>query len=114
MGAVLVHELIHSALPDDVQHDGPYKAAHRALGLIDKPTTCVPGAALKIELAALVKKLGPYPHSKIKTGVRRTKVQTTRLLKAACPECGYTVRVTAKWVAVGLPTCPCGELMETV
>jgi hypothetical protein len=27
------------------------------------------------------------------------------LLKAYCEKCGYTVRVTSKWLAVGLPAC---------
>lgn len=36
----------------------------------------------------------------------RPKTQTTRLRKACCEECGYTVRVTAKWLEVGLPHCP--------
>lgn len=30
----------------------------------------------------------------------------TYLRKVACPECGYTIRVTGKWVARGLPDCP--------
>jgi hypothetical protein len=34
------------------------------------------------------------------------KKQTGRLLKACCAECGYTVRVTAKWLEVGPPHCP--------
>lgn len=32
--------------------------------------------------------------------------QTTRLLKAACNECGYTVRVTQRWLDIGPPHCP--------
>jgi hypothetical protein len=33
---------------------------------------------------------------------------STRLLKAECEECGYTVRVTKKWLeAKGAPICPC-------
>jgi hypothetical protein len=28
------------------------------------------------------------------------------MLKAFCPSCGYTVRLTSKWAALGLPTCP--------
>lgn len=36
----------------------------------------------------------------------RPKPQTGRLRKACCSECGYTVRVTAKWVEVGPPHCP--------
>ncbi len=32
--------------------------------------------------------------------------QTTRLLKVACEDCGYTARVTQKWIDIGLPHCP--------
>jgi ssDNA-binding Zn-finger/Zn-ribbon topoisomerase 1 len=42
----------------------------------------------------------------------KTSKAGTRLLKAECPECGYTVRVTQKWIDVGMPTCPCGQKME--
>lgn len=37
--------------------------------------------------------------------------QGTRLLKIECPECGYVVRTTQKWLDVGLPVCPCGSEM---
>ena len=34
-------------------------------------------------------------------------------IKAECPECGYIIRVTQKWIDdAGLPTCPCGEKFE--
>jgi hypothetical protein len=33
------------------------------------------------------------------------------MLRLECPACGYTCRTTAKWIEVGLPTCPCGEEM---
>lgn len=36
----------------------------------------------------------------------------TRLLKAHCPDCGYIVRVTRRWIAEGYPICPCGSEME--
>jgi hypothetical protein len=48
--------------------------------------------------------LGAYPHAPILTGTKKT--QSTRMLKATCPTCGYTVRLSAKWAALGLPTCP--------
>lgn len=32
--------------------------------------------------------------------------QSTRLKKCECEECGYTVRVTQKWLDVGAPHCP--------
>jgi len=33
--------------------------------------------------------------------------QTTRLVKCVCPDCGYTIRVTRKWLDTGLPYCAC-------
>ena len=36
----------------------------------------------------------------------RPKKQSARMLKAECPECGYTIRLTKKWADVGLPSCP--------
>lgn len=36
----------------------------------------------------------------------RPPKQTTRLKKAECSQCGYTVRVTSKWLEVGPPGCP--------
>lgn len=38
--------------------------------------------------------------------------QTTRMKKCMCPKCGYTARIAAKWIQVGLPTCPCGTELE--
>lgn len=40
------------------------------------------------------------------------KKQTTRLKKAECGLCGYTVRVTQKWLEVGPPHCPKHGAME--
>lgn len=47
--------------------------------------------------------LGPYPHAEIQAGTK--KVQTTRMLKLTCPQCGYIVRTTARWLSTGVPTC---------
>lgn len=64
----------------------------------------------------ILKALGPYPHAKIKSNVRTKHSQpgqTTRLLKAVCPDCGYTIRLSAKWAQTGLPVCgPCGHEFE--
>lgn len=32
--------------------------------------------------------------------------QATKLLKVACAKCGYTVRVTERWLKHGFPICP--------
>ena len=114
VGGTLVHELAHAAVesqhPDKhVGHGAAFKAAMGPLGMTGKATATTEGAELKRELEANVNKIGPYPHAAMKLNLR-AKVQGTRLLKASCPECGYVVRVTAKWVEVGLPVCPTCEL----
>jgi uncharacterized Zn finger protein (UPF0148 family) len=48
--------------------------------------------------------LGAYPHGELSYSDR--KVQGTRMIKASCPHCGYTVRLTNKWLTFGLPICP--------
>lgn len=40
------------------------------------------------------------------TPITTTFKQTTRLLKCQCDICGYTVRVTRKWLDIGAPHCP--------
>jgi hypothetical protein len=54
-----------------------------------------PGAVMNIAAVSTAKEKGPG----------------SRLVKCNCPDCGYTIRTTAKWLAIGLPTCPCGEEM---
>lgn len=56
---------------------------------------------------AMLADLGAYPHAPILTGAK--KVQTTRMLKAVCPTCGYTFRVSQKWADKGMPTCMDGD-----
>lgn len=43
---------------------------------------------------------------KVDAVAQEKKTQSTRLLKAACSSCGYTVRVTKRWADKGLPPCP--------
>ena len=108
---VVEHELIHAA--GFMGHGADFKRVAVALGLTGKMTATVPTDAHRDALAVLVGELGPYPHATL-TPADGDKKQSTRLLKVQCPdeECGYTVRVTAKWLEVGFPTCPCGSVME--
>lgn len=60
------------------------------------------------DYAGLLADLGDYPHAALALPTKA--VQATRMLKACCPQCGYTVRLTQKWVSKGLPICgTCGE-----
>lgn len=123
-GEVLIHELAHAEnftldIKDCVNnvHNKKFKAMAEQLGLIVKPrdkrygfgfTDLGPGAKdflAKIKFNAELFKMNRLePLNAAKAG--------TRLLKCQCPSCEYTVRITQKWIDVGLPTCPCGEEME--
>jgi hypothetical protein len=110
---VLAHELIHAATPG-AGHKGAFAKVARAFGLAGKLTATTVPAALGDQLLRATAALGPYPHPAFDPSNRPTKKQGTRMLKIECPECGYTVRSTAKWIEVGLPTCVCGAEMVAV
>lgn len=115
--AILLHELDHSV--GNFGHRGAFAKLAGKLGLTAPWKTATPSAPLAEKLAALAVKLGPFPHSRVNpghglagTGPARPPVQSTRMLKLSCPDCGYTVRTTAKWIAVGLPSCPDGDELQ--
>jgi len=115
---VLVHELCH-ATDGAMNHGVAFQKVARDMRLIPCGTgkqawkstkgSSVFATAYEPILAAL----GDYAHAELVPGAE-TKVQPTRMLKLCCPSCGYTVRTTAKWVAAGLPTCPCGDTLTNV
>lgn len=104
----VVHELVHPIAGAKAGHRAPFKRIAVDVGLTGPMTATTAGPELTKRLNTLSKKLGKYPHGKI-TASPSLKKQSTRLLKAECPSCGYVVRITQKWVDYGLPTCPCGE-----
>lgn len=62
------------------------------------------GAMTDMRWLPIIEAAGDYPHAALLVGEKPT--QSTRMLKACCPDCGYTVRLTAKWARLGLPECP--------
>lgn len=110
---VLVHELCHAATPG-AGHKGRFAKAARALGLAGQLTATNASPELAQRLNAVLPTLGPMPHAALDPLTLAAKKQPTRLLKAQCSGCGYTIRVTQKWIDAGLPTCTtCGCLFET-
>jgi hypothetical protein len=105
---VLGHELVHSAVGTSAGHKAPFVRGVRALGLDGKATATIPGPRFRELMDPIVAKLGPFPHAALNYLGARTgpKKQGTRMLKASCEECGYTVRLTRKWLDVGPPGCP--------
>lgn len=104
--ATLVHEMVHASVGCAAKHGPKFKAAMKKVGLTGKPTATVADEAMVDYLGLILMQLGTYPHSPLKF-VRERKVQTTRMMKAQCDTCEYTVRLTRKWADVGVPVCPC-------
>ena len=110
---VLVHELCH-ATAGAMNHGVNFQRVAASMGL----KACGAGkeswkatkgdANFLPSYQAMIDGLGPYPHAALSFADAR-KTQGTRMLKACCPSCGYTVRLTQKWADQGLPTCPCGD-----
>jgi hypothetical protein len=108
---VLVHELCHAADRCQHGHRAPFPRYARSVGLVGPWTETTAGPGLAALLAGIVEDLGPFPHAALRDArTTEPKKQGTRMLKCACPACGYTVRTTAKWLEVGLPICPVDEL----
>lgn len=110
--ATLVHEACHAAVGVEAKHGSAFRKVAKALGLTGKMTETKAGDELVERLKLLVEKHGEFPHAELKHS-NAPKKQTTRLRPVECPECGYLCRVTAKWLRVGLPVCPCGTEMRS-
>jgi hypothetical protein len=107
---VTAHEYGHHAVGVEAGHGPKFKAFCRAVGLEGKATQALPGAALNEWLRdEVLPMLGAYPHSAVDPSQR--KKQGTRMIKLVCPETGYTVRTTKKWLDLGLPISPAGHEM---
>jgi hypothetical protein len=120
----LRHELVHAA--GRRGHGKEFKALAVVMGLTGPMTATIasPEAAGLHQLDA-AGAAGPVPARRHHRAGRdpgpptepgdkpiilrpddRPKKQSTRMLKAECPECGYTIRLTKRWADVGLPDCP--------
>lgn len=106
----LAHELVHAAIDPHGGHNGKFITASKAVGLTKgKPTQAGAGDDLLALLTDVAARLGKYPHAALSPNDGPPK-QSTRLLKVVCQDCGYTARVTRKWLDdVGAPLCPCNK-----
>lgn len=100
----LVHEAVHAAVGNEHGHKAPFKRVAVLAGLQGKMTATVPSASLCEIMQGWYVELGAYPHGALNMADR--KKAGTRLIKCECAQCGYVVRTTAKWIAVGPPLCP--------
>jgi len=104
----LTHELVHAAVGCSEGHKGQFRKTALALGLEGRMKSARAGEVLRLKLEQIVKSLGKFPHAALNldgTVSSGPKRQSTRMKKCICQECGYTVRVTQKWLEVGTPFC---------
>lgn len=109
----LLHEMIHATVGLKHKHRGPFKKLALAVGLVGPMTATVPGKKLKVDIKRWIAALPEFPGAPMKDLANAPK-QTTRMIKCACPECGYTVRTTARWLEIGAPICPEHSSMEVM
>jgi hypothetical protein len=111
---VLAHELVHATVGVEAGHKGPFKQCAETIGLTGKMTATVAGPEFDDWAGKAVRQIGTFPGGGLVDGWR--KKQSTRLLKCECPDCGYTARITRKWIAeAGAPLCPTdGDELEVV
>lgn len=103
--ATVVHEIIHATIGCEAGHGPKFVKTMKRVGLAGKATATVAGPDLLPLIERVGGELGAYPHVKLSLKLERKK-QTTRMRKCECLACGYTVRLTQKWIDIGFPICP--------
>lgn len=123
----MLHETAHAIAGCGVQHHAiVYGVVAEKLDLTRSgmdgkgtrwPDEACPSLKLQDTWRVAMEKWEPYPHAVLlppppstaggtgSYGQGKGERQSTRLLKASCATCGYTVRVTMKWASRGLPIC---------
>ena len=104
VAGVLAHELVHAVVGNENGHNKVFKKCAVAIGLEGKMTATTESEAFKQRVQPMIDKLGEYPHASLSLNNR--KKQSTRMIKTSCPSCGYTARLSQKWIEVGTPICP--------
>lgn len=109
--ATLLHELVHASDNNLSGHKGEFARVAKAMGLEGKMTATHAGLTLCYALQSVWVKLGDYPHAKLDP-TEASKPQTTRMLKIEAQCCGFIARASRKALALGMPSCACGNEME--
>jgi hypothetical protein len=113
VAATLVHEIVHCIVGIPAKHGKLFRDCAVAVGLEGKMTATKAGDDLTLRLHDFASQIGDYPHASLDSSISDAPPkQTTRMILIRCPDCGYQVRTTRKWIEIGIPTCPCGTKME--
>lgn len=110
---VHLHELIHAAVGTDQKHSGNFKVVARQVGLVGKLTATYvqSDSPLHLELAAIHKTLGNYPHKKMKKSAKKTSGQPwMRLVSQSDDTYKINIKVSV-FEEAGAPVDPWGDEM---
>lgn len=114
--AVVLARLIHglcAATAGASKHGPAFVRIASGLGLIADGKTANPWTRTKAGPSFfprdLLESLGLYPHAKVNPYLKAK--QSARMILAKCPQCGYAVRLTNRWIyaadgSLNLPICP--------
>lgn len=137
VAAILCHELIHTAVGFSHGHKGDFAVMMSKMGLERPYTSSIPGDEFKAYIAPFLAQIGPMPHAELQCrsfgrdpkpdgegwalsddndgdgpSSNTKKKQSTRMLKATCDDCGYTIRLSKKWAIEVGAECPRHGTME--
>jgi hypothetical protein len=107
---VLAHEMVHATVGTAAGHQKPFKQCALKIGLVGPMRATTASPEFTVWADALMRRIGPYPAGYLTD----TPKQGTRMLKCECATCGYTVRITRKWLTLaGPPICPTDRIAMT-
>jgi hypothetical protein len=108
---VLAHELVHATVGTEAGHRKLFRDCALRIGLQGPMRATTAGPEFTTWTQTLFKRIGPYPAGFLID----TPKQKARMLKCECLTCGYTVRITRKWLTLaGPPICPTDKVQMTV
>ena len=104
--SALTHELCHVVNDWQDAHNKPFISIAKSVGLLAPWTATKASDELTAYFDTVVGNIGKYKSPKIIiASADRQKKQPTRMIKVTCPDCGYIVRTTQKWIDFALPRC---------
>lgn len=114
VAAAVAFQLCRIAVGERDSHGYLFRHLAISIGLKGTKSESPPGTLFKELAKPLLENAGPLPSPDITPTDQEKKTrQTTRLVKVACEECGYVVRVSRKWLDdVGPPLCPLHGAMK--
>lgn len=112
--SVVAHELVHACGING--HGKEFAKCGMKIGLEGKMSSSVASNDLQCRFKLIEKKIGKCPHSPLVPSncfSTSQKPDRCRIHKCICDECGYNVRVSAKWLELAVPVCPiCNKEMR--